>query len=120
MTKAPSLWYNMTMTQTHGYWELTGETEPLVYFDGYSDLDTYSGVDCKFFVSIPLKEDLEDYEFNVVPYVAEGRIRNGIVKYDSIIIPREDVEFLETLDLYDLRYPSVDLLEKLERIERDG
>jgi hypothetical protein len=52
----------MTMTQTHGYWQLTGETEPLVFFDGYNDLDTYSGVDCKFLVSVPMKEDLEVYE----------------------------------------------------------
>jgi hypothetical protein len=107
----------MTMTQTHGYWELTGETEPLVYFDGYNDLDTYSGVDCKFLVSVPMKEDLEDYEYDVVPYAAEGHFRNGIAEYSSIIIPREDVEFLEDLDLYSLRYPSVDLLQKLERLE---
>jgi len=110
----------MTMTQTHGYWEKEGESEPLVYFDGYSDLDTYAGIDCRFLVSIPLKEDLEDHGYDVVPYAAEGRIRNNIAEYSSIIIPRKDLEFLDDLILWNLRFPTVDLVEKLAALEPDG
>ena len=107
------------MTMTHSYWEIQGETEPLVYFDGYSDLDTYSGVDCRFIVSIPREDDLEEYGWSVPDFAAQGHFRNGIAEYSSITIPREELEFLDNIETYQLEYPSADLQLQLERLERD-
>ena len=82
----------MTMTQTHGYW--TDEGINTVYFEGYPDLDTYSGVDCRFLISIPVDEWIEE-KYNLPHFVAEGTITDDVPTFTKTILTREDLEPLE-------------------------
>ena len=105
------------MTQTHGYWQ--NENGIDVFFSDYEDVTTYSGVDCNFYIRMPWSEELEEEGMFFPHFIAEGTITNNVPTLTNVIIPEDRLEFLNHIDSYNIRNPSVDLWEKLEDLQRD-
>lgn len=105
------------MTQSHGYWENPdGRT---VFFSDYFDVTTYSGVDTNFLVNMPWHEQLEEEGFYFPSFIAEGTITNNVSTFTKIVIPEDRLTFLDYIDSYNLRYPNVDLWDKIENLAKD-
>ena len=105
------------MNQTHGYWE--NENGKTVFFSDYFDVTTYSGVDTNFVVSMPWQEELEGEGFHFPNFVAEGTITDNVPTFTNIIIPEDRLTFLDNIDSYNLRYPTLDLYESLSFLASD-
>ena len=105
------------MTQTHGYWQ--NENGIRVFFSDYEDVTTYSGQDCNFYIRMPMADELELEGFYFPHFIAEGTMKDNVPTLTNVIIPEDRLEFLNDIDSYNLRYPDVDLYEKLSDLHHD-
>ena len=103
--------------QPHGYWQ--DENGITVFFSDYHDVTTYSGKDCEFSIRMPWADELELEGMFFPHFIAEGTMENNVPTLTKVIIPEDRLEFLNEIDSYNLRYPDVELYEKLSDLQND-